>query len=283
MSDEGICTNHLDINLENINGSKQDLTCAQIDGGCKISFTIRNFDLTQIGVVNIKLSEDLSLCSAIYLKIETSSSIPDEVSSISHVIWSDKDQFFRGSSPSIFRYLMTPSLFKTDSNKWEGEKKGYHITSQEEPYKGSQANVSEYCSFRLQYKKNLEVYVTLNKNWAVLLTQRLQVQPLSSLLSSLSGSIIGIMGIFGFFMGFFENYHLKYRKKLKNEVKIRKLIKNREEIILKNIGSNMLPLDCTNFLSNTERTSRFGFRENTKVNPHSSSLSLFEKKISNYI
>jgi hypothetical protein len=230
----------------------------------------------------MKLSEDLSLCSEISLKIGTSSSIPDEVSSLSNVIWSDKDQFFRGSSPSIFRYLMTPSLFKTDSNRWEGEQKGYHISSQEVPSKGSQAYVSEYCSDRLQYKKNLEVQILLNKIWAVLVTQRLQVQPLGTLLSNLSGSIIGIMGIFGFFMGFFEEYHIKYSKKMKYKLKLRKLKQNREEIIAKNIGSNILPLDYMKSISSTERTSRSALRQYTKGHHYLSSFSLFEYVLNRY-
>jgi hypothetical protein len=59
------------------------------------------------------------------------------------MIWSDKDYFFRGSNPTTFSYLMTPSLFKTDSNKWEDDQRGYHISIQEKPTKGSQINISE--------------------------------------------------------------------------------------------------------------------------------------------
>jgi hypothetical protein len=93
--------------------------------------------------VNIKLSEPLSICSGISLKVETSSSIPDEVSSILDFVLSDKDQFFRGSTPTTFSYLMTPSPFRTDSNIWKDDLKGYHISLQEDVNKGSQTYVSE--------------------------------------------------------------------------------------------------------------------------------------------
>ena len=142
-SDEGKCTEYLDINTESIKGTREDLTCRKIDSDCKISFNIRNFELTENAKVHIQLSEPQSFCSAISLKIETSSSIPDEVSSISESIWSDKDQLFRGSNPSTFSYLMTPSLFKTDSSLWEDNQTGYHISAQQDPVKGSQSYTKE--------------------------------------------------------------------------------------------------------------------------------------------
>jgi hypothetical protein len=132
-----------DINMENIKGIREYLILEKVDSDCKISFNIRNFELTENGKVNIQLSEPQSFSSAISLKIETSSSIPDEVSSISESIWSDKDQLFRGSIPSTFSYLMTPSLFKTDSKLWEDNQTGYHISVEQDPVKGSQSYAKE--------------------------------------------------------------------------------------------------------------------------------------------
>jgi hypothetical protein len=129
--------------MYNIKGIREDLTCKKVDSDCKISFNIKDFELTENGKVDIKLSEPQSFCSAISLKIETSSSIPDEVSSISESIWSDKDQLFRGYNPSTFSYLMTPSLFKSDSKLWEDNQTGYHISVEQDPVKGSQTYTKE--------------------------------------------------------------------------------------------------------------------------------------------
>jgi hypothetical protein len=140
---EKVCTPDLDLVTESIDGEIQDLRCELIESDCKISFYIRHFELTENAIVSLILSEPLSLSSGISLKLETSSSIPDEVSSITDVIWSEKDVFFRGATPSTFSYLMTPSLFKTDSSKWEDDQKGYHISLENQPTHGSQVDISK--------------------------------------------------------------------------------------------------------------------------------------------
>lgn len=91
----------------------------------------------------MKLSEIDSLCSDIMMKIQTSSSIPDEVSSIKTIVSSDKDKYFRGSIPSSFSFMMTPSVFISDSDEWETDQKGYHISQLTNPVEGSQIDYSE--------------------------------------------------------------------------------------------------------------------------------------------
>jgi hypothetical protein len=142
-SGEGICIKQLEVNVENIQGDREDPTCRKVESDCFINYKIRNFQLIENGKIDFQLSEDLSMSSGIYLKIESSSSIPDEISSISDVINSDMNFFFRGSTPSTFSYLMTPSLFRTDSNKWEDNQIGYHISTIDDPYKGSQTGMTE--------------------------------------------------------------------------------------------------------------------------------------------
>jgi hypothetical protein len=163
--------------------------------------------------VNLRLYETESFCSGIYLKVETTSSIPGEISSISDIIWSNKDQYFKGSVPSTFSFFMTPSIFKTDSSLWETENTGYHISIQEDPVYGSQAFGQEYYICRFKHVYDLIVEVELHKNWSVLYTQRFIVQSTITLLSSLSGSVIGIMGISGFIMNLVENNYLNFKRK----------------------------------------------------------------------
>jgi hypothetical protein len=94
--------------------------------------------------------------------------------------------------------------------------------------------------YRLNYSNNLEVEVLLYKNWAVLYTQRLQVQPIGVLFSNLSGAIVGILGLFGFFMGLFEGNYIDYKKKKSNLLEIRNVRENREGIFFKNFIENQL-------------------------------------------
>jgi hypothetical protein len=240
-NEEGICTNDLDINIENIKGFKEEPICRKVNSDCYLNLRIRNFELIENGKMSIKLSEILSLCSSIYLKVETSSSIPGEVSSISDIIWSDKNQSFRGSIPSTFSYLMTPSLFKTDSSIWEDDQKGYHISVQEDPVKGSQASNKEYFLYSIIYSNHLQVEVLLYKNWAVLYTQRLQVYPISTLLSNLSGSLVGVLGVLGFIMRYIERICLSFPMRRSKKRDLRTLYKKRQQLLCKNFALTQGP------------------------------------------
>lgn len=91
----------------------------------------------------MELSEDNSLCSEISIKVEAPSSIPNEVSSITTRVKSESGKYFRGFTPSVISMLLTPSLFLTDTNKWENKLKGFHISESEEPIEGSQIDFSE--------------------------------------------------------------------------------------------------------------------------------------------
>jgi hypothetical protein len=86
------------------------------------------------------------------------------------------------------------------------------------------------------------VDVVLYKNWAVLYTQRLQVQPIGTLLSNISGSICGILGVFGYFMGLFEVNYTKYARKRSQELNLKKLRENSEGILDKNFAYSILEL-----------------------------------------
>jgi hypothetical protein len=109
-----------------------------VDFECHISLKFHKFDLDNNGSINLLLTESKSLSSKISVKIETSSSIPGQTSSISYEITSKTKYFFRGSDPCIFKFLMIPSLFQTDTNTWDNDLTGYHISMLEKPTEGSQ-------------------------------------------------------------------------------------------------------------------------------------------------
>lgn len=78
-----------------------------------------------------------------YVKVQTSSSIPSETSTIISYIPSDINKVFRGSDPTRVNLLMTPSLFQSDTGKWDSEGKGYHISQLQNSIKGSQIDYTE--------------------------------------------------------------------------------------------------------------------------------------------
>ncbi len=143
VNDQNKCTDDLTITLEDLGGDVRNIECQKFELDCVITFSISGFDLGSFGSVNVKLSEDESLCSEISIKVETPSSIPNEVSSITTKVKSASGKYFRGSTPSVISMLLTPSLLLTDMNKWENKLKGFHISESEEPVEGSQIDFSE--------------------------------------------------------------------------------------------------------------------------------------------
>jgi hypothetical protein len=141
---------------------------------------------------------------------------------------------------------MTPSLFKTDSNKWEDNQSGYHISIQSDPVKGSQAYSKEYFLYSIQYTSQLSVEVNLYKNWAVLYTQRIQILHIGALLSNLSGSILGILGALRFIMVNFEKQHIKYRTNQRSKINFRNILLNRKRLFDKNFNLPYITRSVTN-------------------------------------
>lgn len=132
---------------------------------------------------------------------------------------------------------------------------------------------------------SLKVKISLDKSDAVLLTQRLTKQDLIVYLTNLAGSIVGMMGLVGFFMNIIEEYYENYEKRRINRVSLLILERNRTQLVNKNfltlnMGNN------PNLISNpshsclefgdltypndimTDHTSRFQtYRGNPRVHP----------------
>jgi hypothetical protein len=114
-----------------------------IDLDCYINFSIIDFELLSLGSVNVELYEVDSYCSEISVKVQTSSSIPNETSDMTTTIPKDFDKYYRGLEASIVSLLMTPSLFISDTGDWPSELKGYHISQTQDTIQGSQVSYTE--------------------------------------------------------------------------------------------------------------------------------------------
>jgi hypothetical protein len=65
----------------------------------------------------------------------------------------------------------------------------------------------------------LKVNILLDKNDSVLLTQRLNKQDLILYFSNLAGSIVGVMGMVGFFMNLIEEkYEINKKKRVVKKI-----------------------------------------------------------------
>lgn len=76
--------------------------------------------------------------------------------------------------------------------------------------------------------------IALEKNDSVLITERLEKQPLAVYLSNLAGSILGVLGAVGFILNVYEQSYENYIKNRKIVRSLKQLTRNRIEITEKN-------------------------------------------------
>lgn len=168
--------------------------------------------------------ETLSYASGIEVNVTTNSSIPNEISSMSSVIFPSGNNVFIGSDDSIFYYVLTPSLFKSDSSKWKTDLKGYHIAVSSSPSAGSQFLTSELS---IVSQLNLKIYLELSDSG--LYTYRYYKQTLIYVASALLGSIFGIMGAVGGIMSMVEKNSHKFKKLLEKKKNFNKISNKRQD------------------------------------------------------
>lgn len=95
----------------------------------------------------------------------------------------------------------------------------------------------------------LKVKILLDKNDAVLLTQRIEKETLDAYLSNLAGSILGILGTIGFLMNLVEEKYENYIRKRKKIRNYRKVCMNHKQIFEKNFITNEKRLSKSNSAS----------------------------------
>jgi len=116
------------------------------------------------------------------------------------------DKVFKGSDQNIFSFVAIPSIFESELKDDPREGKGYHMALGALNTKGSQSAVNDLSSVGF-----LNVELQFEQGIAALHTKRAyKVGPLT-LVMTLLGSIAGLVGTFGYFMGFVEERWLQYR------------------------------------------------------------------------
>jgi hypothetical protein len=136
-------TENFQIMTENINGRIEDITIRRHLTDCLVSFKCSDCEILYSSRIQINLSEDLSFADHILVNVTASSSIPHETSRVLSLISTDTNTVFRGPEPSSFTFLMTPSLYISDTRFQRTKITGYHITNNYKPVLGSVVNIHE--------------------------------------------------------------------------------------------------------------------------------------------
>ncbi|OMJ65076.1 hypothetical protein SteCoe_39427 [Stentor coeruleus] len=231
---EGICNSQIFINITNLSGSLIEYNCTNYYGNiCIVTIVCNNCALLGEATIFITTRELKSYASAIFVNITSDSSIPGEVSNINNELYSSEDYIFIGSEANEFYCIMIPSLFTSESSRWPSRLTGYHISNEKLNLKGSEALKTD-----LPVNAGFKIFIYMSKSSNGLYTQRLFKQNILILVSSIIGSVFGIMSFIGFFMELTEGLLLKFNK---NQTKIKGLlsiISKRKEIGGINFGNN---------------------------------------------
>lgn len=128
---------------ENIHGRIEDITMRRHLTDCVVSFKCSDCEILYSSRLRLNLLEDLSFADHILVNITASSSIPHETSSVLYELSTDTNTVFRGPEPSSFTFLMTPSLYISNTRFQKTKNTGYHITKTDNPVLGSVVNIPE--------------------------------------------------------------------------------------------------------------------------------------------
>ncbi|OMJ73406.1 hypothetical protein SteCoe_27918 [Stentor coeruleus] len=244
-----VCNSQIFINITGFASSSFEYECEIIDKiSCRVSVLCNDCVQIERGSVFINFREKLSYASAIYVNVTSNSSIPNELSSIQNELYASEKYVMIGSEASEFYYTTTPSLFVSESSKWPSQLTGYHVSSEQYPSKGS-----ECLGVDLSVSAELKVMIYLYKSNSGLYTQRLFRQSVLLLISSVIGSVFGIMSGIASFMSFMEDQYLTLTKARIRKKKFRDITFQRQEIdssyfgirkkSSKRFGSRVLPLN----------------------------------------
>jgi hypothetical protein len=138
---EGDCRSIAEIVPRKLTGT-YSTECLQADDDCKITLSCRGCEVQTGSHVSYSLVESSSYAAGISVNLTSTSSIPDEVSSIEQSIAAESNFVFRGPLATQIFFEITPSvrpiqifISEADSNT---DLTGFHIAATKAPVLGSQ-------------------------------------------------------------------------------------------------------------------------------------------------
>jgi hypothetical protein len=131
-----------------IQSKSQELVCYKYNSTCLVTLICKGCEIDPEVNVQYQLSEDQSYAEYIKVNVTSSSSIPDEISSIEQTLFVSGDKVFRGPVASELNFEMTSSvtpsqIFESESSKWTSSETGFHIAASNLPVAGSESYIYE--------------------------------------------------------------------------------------------------------------------------------------------
>ncbi|CAG9320213.1 KEL2_2 [Blepharisma stoltei] len=218
------CSSELSQTITGINGIFSKSVCKAYDNGdCDISFRCKNCEVLSYAQISYAMNNQNGYVSGFSVNVTASSSIPNEKSSYKTTIEPSKNFVFMGTVPSVVYFYTIPSYYsepQTDKNQT-----GYHMSLKQASEKGS-----EYQAFELGLAFNSYLNIKFDIGTNGLVTTRNVRQTWIILITTLLGSVFGIMGSIGGIMKLAEKRWTEIKNKVNNKAALIKAEENSNAI-----------------------------------------------------
>ncbi|CAG9320205.1 unnamed protein product [Blepharisma stoltei] len=224
--DEGYCANNnIYTEISGISGNWTAPKCEHIEysGDCVISTTCIECSISKQGTLTVTMDDTNGYTSGYSVNVTASSSIPNKFSSYKTYVLPDSNHIFIGSDPTVIYFDIIPSYY--EDTEETGNHTGYHISLDKVPHKGAQFKPYE---LGLAYINYLKIVFDVDNNG--LTTTRYYNQTWIVLLTTLLGSVFGVMESVGSAMKFVEKNAYAYNKRRKHRSLLGQLEKNSKTI-----------------------------------------------------
>ncbi|CAG9320208.1 unnamed protein product [Blepharisma stoltei] len=235
------CSSELSHIITGINGSFSKSSCRSYDNGnCDITILCKSCEVLSYAQISYSMNNQNGYVSGFTVNVTFSSSIPNEKSSYEMTLEPSENHVFSGNTPSEVYFYTIPSLY---SETWTKKNQtGYHVSLKQPSDKGS-----EYQAFELALAFNSYLNIKFDIGTNGLVTTRNVSQTFIILITTLLGSVFGIMGSIGGIMKLVEEKWINIEKKLKEKSSYEKSLENVEMISGTYERSNGLGLNEPDF------------------------------------
>ena len=218
------CQKDFDVYLES-SGFKYEansLEAKKVNENCIVTFECYNCKVSHNSHLYLRMGNSKCYSPRIEVSVASNSSIPNQTSSTKVVMASESNQVFQGSKPTNATFMLIPSLFNSEVEQTEAT--GYHVS----PSKTSLGSAYDYLNIGIF--STLKVYLFFEQDTTALSTKRKNKQTLNLLISSLLGSIFGLMQAVGIVMQVFEQTSVKAVSFSKTSRSRKALVQNIQKI-----------------------------------------------------
>ncbi|OMJ94935.1 hypothetical protein SteCoe_1795 [Stentor coeruleus] len=191
-----------------------EITCYKPEdsNNCRVRFKKSGLILNGDSSITYNFCEFAALSSGIRVTVESSSSIPGEVSKKSFIVEYKNGTVFRGTQKSEFFFEVTRSVFESDSSDWPTGTTGYHIGQENLPNYGESKSGDD-----INFEQCVGVTINLGMSGAVLVTKRIFKLTFMLTISSAIASVFGILEMFGMAMIMTERVEEFVSKRYKSQ------------------------------------------------------------------